>query len=153
MRLSERLYGGFNQDRISRVCERTLTLTVVFRISVLCSPAAQRPRPSDGASDVVSAGSKTHRDTAAGPAVIHQRVRAASEQFNFLVAALEELRIAGRIDGFEILAPPVGPEVRAGLRPGRSYYGTSKSWLQQGVGLATTRLWAVAHHLADQAHQ
>jgi hypothetical protein len=62
------------------------------------------PPQVDGASMLVSTGEPTYSEAAAAPADALDRARARSQQFEFLVRALDQLVALGKVDSFE----PVG---------------------------------------------
>lgn len=60
---------------------------------------------STGPSSLLSAGIPTHGDVSPSPAEIQSKVRARSQQFEFLVRALDEIRENEVIDSCSVLSP------------------------------------------------
>lgn len=109
--------------------------------------APSPPGPVDPPSMLVSAGEPTYAKVPASPAEIQERIRARSQQFEFLIRALDTLVSDGQIDSFEACAPtdPSLLVMRNGL-PCWSFLSSS----DRRIGNVPSSGWEIIHCDEDQ---
>jgi hypothetical protein len=107
-----------NADRPTNVVQNTSfeylrppTLTKQVKRSSQTFPPGSPTKPERDPAADVSAGNPTFGDRVPAPSSIQTPIRAGSQQFDFLVKALGELKAASLIESYE----PVAPEQSSGL--------------------------------------